>query len=1005
MSADTSSSTSAFVTTLIVNSIVAAVFTGGFVLLRGREKRVYQPRTLADVQTITEEERMAEPPQGWFAWLPYLLEKSHAYLIQHCGIDGYFFLRYMGIFASFSVVCALLLFPILLPVNATNGHNLSGFEILSYANIKDNKRQYAHVFLSWAVYAFFMWVLYKELYYYTVMRHAVQTTPLCDGLLSSRTVVLTELDGKLMNEGELDKIFSRASRIVYAHDTKKLEKLVQERKKHAVRLETALNKVLDSAVGMTLEKKPSLWNTLVSKLLHTVRRESSKKGVLPGKGGSLGKPRDDLDTYVPLNKRPKHRTGPWYLPPMEWLFGRKKVNTLTYCKDEISRLNGEIHTLQDEWHENKKLPAVFLQFGNQVDAQCCFQSVDQLLGTFSFGKKIVGVAPEDINWGNLNLTRWERYARYIGANTFLTAMIIFWAIPTAVVGCISNVNFLTEKVPFLRFINNMPTFLLGIITGLLPTIALAVLMSLVPPIIKLAGNISGILTKQELGAYMQTWFYAFQVVQVFLVTTLASSASATVEQIINHPGDAMTLLANNLPKASNFYIVYFLLQGLSTPSGNLFQVVALIKSRIMGRFDRTPRQKWTRYNTLDKPDYALTYPTIQIFVCIFITYIMIAPIILVFSTFALLFMYVSFLYNANFVQGLPETDSQGRNYLLAMFQAMLPIYLCQVCLIGLFIMSKSWGPLVLEVVALAATAIAHVYFKWKYLPTIDCVPLSAIRIARGEIDSALYPAGDLGKKEISQLADREKMKYRQNTTGGVIRDATNWELRHANLLPLNDNSSNTLGTDSLGDLEKQKQAEQQGRKGSTITGRTVASTFVSEDEQFKKLTYDDVKDLQKLRSEAAAGQLGPYEVDDTAGVRNIADVGKVYSDVNAMKDAPEAFPPNIVAGVPWHTRIANFFRPTRAYPFDKIRSRLPHVYNTTVAYDDEYPEIAYTNPSVRDKDPIIWICKDSVGLSKQQIADAKDAGVQVSDEFTKYDAKGKSTYTFNPPDYEREVKR
>lgn len=81
-------------------------------------------------------------------------------------------------------------------------------------------------------------------------------------------------------------------------------------------------------------------------------------------------------------------------------------------------------------------------------------------------KRLIGYSPEDVNWGSMRLSSKERHSRRAVANTIIVLLIIFWAFPVAVVGIISNVNFLTDKVPFLRFINNMPTFLMGVITGL-----------------------------------------------------------------------------------------------------------------------------------------------------------------------------------------------------------------------------------------------------------------------------------------------------------------------------------------------------------------------------------------------------------------------------------------------------------------------------------------------------------------------------------------------------------
>jgi calcium permeable stress-gated cation channel len=47
------------------------------------------------------------------------------------------------------------------------------------------------------------------------------------------------------------------------------------------------------------------------------------------------------------------------------------------------------------------------------------------------------------------------------------------------------------------------------------------------------------------------------------VTTLSSAVSKAIQPILNDPTSVTTLLATNLPLASNFYIYYFILQGLA----------------------------------------------------------------------------------------------------------------------------------------------------------------------------------------------------------------------------------------------------------------------------------------------------------------------------------------------------------------------------------------------------------------------------------------------------------
>jgi hypothetical protein len=100
-----------------------------------------------------------------------------------------------------------------------------------------------------------------------------------------------------------------------------------------------------------------------------------------------------------------------------------------------------------------------------------------------------------------------------------------------------------------------------------------------------------------------------QVIQVFLVVSIASSSTAVVTQIIANPTNIAPLLAGNLPKSSNFFFSYLLLQGLSVSAGTLLQIIALILYYIFSKLlDGTPRKKWKRFNTLPGLGWGTTYP-------------------------------------------------------------------------------------------------------------------------------------------------------------------------------------------------------------------------------------------------------------------------------------------------------------------------------------------------------------------------------------------------------------
>lgn len=227
--------------------------------------------------------------------------------------------------------------------------------------------------------------------------------------------------------------------------------------------------------------------------------------------------------------------------------------------------------------------------------------------------RYIGLDPTQVIWSNLRIKWWERIIRYTVTVGFIIALVVFWAIPTAVVGAISNITFLTDHVFFLAFINNLPNWIKGVITGLLPTVAMSILISLVPIVMRLMAKLGGAPSQAAVELTTQNFYFTFQVVQVFLVVTLTSSASSVVTKIIDKPTEAAQMLATNLPKSSNFYISYIVLQGLSFSSGALLQISGLILGKILGKLlDSTPRKMYTRWSSLAGLGWGTVYPAVTL---------------------------------------------------------------------------------------------------------------------------------------------------------------------------------------------------------------------------------------------------------------------------------------------------------------------------------------------------------------------------------------------------------
>jgi len=115
-------------------------------------------------------------------------------------------------------------------------------------------------------------------------------------------------------------------------------------------------------------------------------------------------------------------------------------------------------------------------------------------------------------------------------------------------------------------------------------------------------------TQAKIELFTQNAYFVFQVVQVFLVTTLTSAASGAIESILQNPGSARTLLSQNLPKASNFYVSYFILQGLAMSATRMAHLGSIVRHQFNGSSGKNPRQMAAKYHRLRRVHWGAVYP-------------------------------------------------------------------------------------------------------------------------------------------------------------------------------------------------------------------------------------------------------------------------------------------------------------------------------------------------------------------------------------------------------------
>jgi hypothetical protein len=352
-------------------------------------------------------------------------------------MDAYLYMRFLKMLVKMAFVGAIITWPVLFPVNATGGGGESGLDIISFSNVNNPNRYFAHAIIAWIFFGWVMFLIARETLYLVKVRQAYLLSTWHASRISQRTVLFTNVPEKHLSLECIHTLFSGVAQVWLVPDVSDLEDDMEE-------LEETVPKLEKSEL----------------KFMQKVNKKQNKSG-------------GEKDSSAEKGLRPTHR--------LKFLIGQK-VDSIEHYRHEINELLPKIRSAQRSHISGKEklVSAVFVEFDTLAAAQYAATQHEHRWPTSEPVTRQMGVLPEEIIWDKLGMSSKNRFVRKVLATLAISLLILFWSIPVAVVGIISNVSYLTENVPFLAWINDIPPVILGVVTGLLPTILLAVLMALVP---------------------------------------------------------------------------------------------------------------------------------------------------------------------------------------------------------------------------------------------------------------------------------------------------------------------------------------------------------------------------------------------------------------------------------------------------------------------------------------------------------------------------------------------
>ncbi len=467
--------------------------------------------------------------------------------------------------------------------------------------------------------------------------------------------------------------------------------------------------------------------------------------------------------------------------------------------------------------------------------------------------------------------------------------------------------------------------------------------------------------------FTQNAYFCFQVVQVFLVTTLTSAASAAFTQIIENPLSVKDLLSKNLPKASNFYLSYITVQCLAGGAIGLVHFIDLFRHTLLAKSIQHPRRAVRIYQRLKQPHWGGIFPVFtnlgvigeyqhwlffsRVCVCVFgertaddlfpelaISYTCISPLILAFAGIGMVCTYQVYKYNLLYAYDT-DRDSKGLHYPRALMHLMIGLYVAEICLIGLFSIQAAIGPVVMMAAFLVFTLLVHMSLNDAVSPLLYNLPRT---LALDDKDLAA------GHQDLLRAAEKEAAEAAAAGTSdngaGLNADYYDMEEGFGDEYDpddeLHSGPMTTRGIDGAGDL--MNIIKDWGR------------------DTLKEKIKSEVKAITNDARSFSASQYIPWIKP------------KPEDDNNRRKPGPDGLPakkkPNF---------IIRWLHPELYEDYTFLRTLLP-VDVPPIEYPPDYARRGYWPPEMWKPIPRLWIPRDTAHVSRQEVAHSRKV-VPISD--------------------------
>ncbi|KAI9746754.1 MAG: hypothetical protein M1818_000469 [Claussenomyces sp. TS43310] len=213
-----------FVAALTTSFVLFGIQILIFELMRNKVTRIYIPKTYL----VPERERTRPPSRFPLGWVGSIFQYRDREIIKKCGLDAYFFLRYLQTMLIIFVPLLVIFFPILLPLNCAGGrgknevglamahgmnpqprYNVSGLDTLAWGNVRpeNSDRYWAHLVLAVVAIVWVCGIFFSELKVYVRIRQDYLTSAEHRLRASATTMLVCSIPRKWLSVEALEGLY------------------------------------------------------------------------------------------------------------------------------------------------------------------------------------------------------------------------------------------------------------------------------------------------------------------------------------------------------------------------------------------------------------------------------------------------------------------------------------------------------------------------------------------------------------------------------------------------------------------------------------------------------------------------------------------------------------------------------------------------------------------------------------------------------------------------------